>query len=421
MTTAPAVVEERSAPALPEQSAAKPVRVAYLCDQYPAVSHTFVLREVLELRRLGAEVETFSIHRPHAISATDREEAAGTYSVLPARPLTVVASHLAALARHPLRYVSTLAFALRRGRRVKQLCYFAEAAVLHRECRRRRLPHIHAHFTSPSADVAMLCARLGEPDGLPASFSFSAHGTDIFVGDQLQLAEKVRQAKLVVCVSDFGRGHLMGLVDRDHWAKIRVVRCGIDLDRFAPAARVRDGGPVRLLSVARLHPVKGHPVLIDAVASLIGAGEDVALTVVGDGPARGSLERQARERGVAEHVTFAGSVGQDEILAYYAAADVFCLPSFGEGIPVALMEAMATRLPVVASRVMGVPELVIDGHSGLLVAPGRPGALADALRTLIRDPGLRAQLGQAARARIRDAHEAQHSAVQLYRIYDEAL
>jgi len=399
--------------------APKRLRLAYLCDQYPAISHTFVMREVHELRRLGVEVETFSIHEPpgsHLITATDRTEAARTHSVLPARPLAVAASHLSALARRPARYLSTLAYALSRGRRIKQLCYFAEAAVIQRECRRRGLSHIHAHFTSPSADVAMLVARLGR-----SSFSFSAHGTDIFVSDQAQLAEKVRRAKLVVCVSDFGRGHLLGLVDREHWAKVRVVRCGIDLARFEPAARPANGGPVRLLSVARLHPVKGHPVLIDALAELIRGGEDVELTLVGDGPARSALERQAQALRVADRVVFAGSVGQDQIAAHYRAANIFCLPSFGEGIPVALMEAMATRLPAVASRVMGVPELVVDGDSGLLVAPGRADELARALRTLVRDPGLRDQLGRAGRARSRDAHQASNSPRQLHRIYIEAL
>jgi glycosyltransferase involved in cell wall biosynthesis len=168
-----------------------------------------------------------------------------------------------------------------------------------------------------------------------------------------------------------------------------------------------------VLAVGRLVTLKGHAVLLEAIARLNGAGEPVCATIVGDGPCRGALEQRARALGVADRVSFAGTVGQDEIGDYYERADIFCLPSFVEGIPVVLLEAMACGIPVVASRITGIPELVEDGTSGVLVAPGRPDLLADALRSLLADADRRAELAARARRRVAGDYELSASARQL--------
>jgi glycosyltransferase involved in cell wall biosynthesis len=413
----------RGAPAEPPAARDAELRLAYLCNRYPAISHTFILGEILALRRLGAAIATISLRRSdrgHLLAPVDQAEFATTHAILPVRPWTLAALHLRALARQPRRYLGTLAQALRLGRGTArgslwQLFYFAEAVLVWERCRRERLRHIHAQFTSPSTDVAMLAARLGDGNG-PWSFSFAAHGTDILTGDQGLLAEKVRRASFVICVSDFGRSQLMGLVEQEHWPKLHVVRCGIDTERFRSAATRARTDPVRLLAVGRLHPVKGHAILLEALRLLLDEGVSVALTLVGDGPLRASLERRAAELGVGNAVTFAGNVGQDAILDFYEAADVFCLPSFGEGIPVVLMEAMAMRLPVVASGVMGIPELVDDGLNGLLVPPGRPDRLAAALGRLIDEPALRRELGESGRAKVADQHDSARNAEALLHV-----
>jgi colanic acid/amylovoran biosynthesis glycosyltransferase len=394
--------------------------IAYLTDHYPATSHTFVQREVIALRERGVDVRTFSIHAvgaEHVLSRRDAEEFRTTDALLPATPLQVLGAHAAALLRHPRAYLATVADAARMPAstpraRIWQAFYLAEAILLWRRCRRDGIRHVHAHFASPGADVAHLFGRFARRAGRRGGgWSFSAHGTDITDADPGVLAAKIRDADLVVCVSDHGRAQLMVLVGEEHWPKLHVVHCGIDLADFASAAPERAAdGQVRLLAVGRLVAVKGHGVLIEAVARLAAEGVDAIATIVGDGPRRAALEALARELGVAGRVRFAGRVGQDDIRRFYAEADVFCLPSFAEGVPVVLMEAMAAGVPVVASRISGIPELVDDGVTGVLVPPGRPDRLAGAVRALAADPAGRERLAAAGRERIEAEFEVRASA-----------
>jgi colanic acid/amylovoran biosynthesis glycosyltransferase len=396
--------------------------VGYLTDHYPATSHTFVQREVIALRRRGVDVRTFSIHRARpeqVMSHTDREEFATTYALLRPHPAHIVAAHLVASLRHPRAYVGTLAHALRlpcRNPRIRlwQLFYFAESILLWWRCRRVGIQHVHAHFTSPAADVAHLFGQFGRrAHAGRAGWSFSAHGADIAAADDAVLGAKIRDADFVVCVSDYGRSQLMALVDEEHWPKIHVVRCGVDMTRhdgFDDRAR---NGTATVLAVGRLVSVKGHGVLLAAIARLAEAGQPVKLTIVGDGPRRARLERLAQRLGIADRVAFAGAVGQDDIGRFYEKADVFCLSSFVEGIPVVLLEAMAFGVPVIASQITGIPELIEDGRSGLLVRPGRADLLADALRSLLVDPDRRAALAAEGRRRVGAEFEIDASAERL--------
>jgi colanic acid/amylovoran biosynthesis glycosyltransferase len=396
--------------------------VGYITDLYPATSHTFVQREVLALRRRDVDVRTFSIHRAtpeHVLSRVDRQEFETTHALLPPRIEHLLVAHLTALLSHPLAYRATLAYALRlpgRSPRVRlwQLFYLAEAILLWWRCRRVGVRHVHAHFTSPGADVAHMFGRFARRaySGV-ASWSFTAHGADISNTDDRTLAAKVRDADFVVCVSDYGRSQLMMLVEEEHWEKIHVVRCGVDLNAFSPNNLGSRDGAARILTVGRLVPVKGHGVLLEAIARLAESGAAVTATIVGDGPRRASMEQLARQLGIADRVSFAGRVGQDDIGRYYEDADVFCLPSFSEGLPVVLLEAIGFGLPVVASRIAGIPELIEHGRSGLLVPPGRPDLLADALRSLLVDPARRADLAAEGRRRVGTEFQLDASAERL--------
>jgi glycosyltransferase involved in cell wall biosynthesis len=377
-------------------------RLAVVCSRYPAVSHTFIAREVRALRERGAEVHTFSVRRSgdhELLSPADRAEGERTTVLVPPGGARFVAAHAAAALAHPLRYLSTLGRSLRLstgGTRalVWRVFYFAEAVLLWDECRRRGVRRLHSHFANVGSDVAMLAARLGG-DGW--SWSFTMHGcTELFDESPHRLPHKIREAALVVCNSDFTRAQLMKLVERDQWAKLHVVRCGVDPRAFAPMpTHRRDRGPLRVLSVGRLVPGKGHAVLLSALARLREEGIDTRATLVGDGPERESLERLAAELRL--DVRFAGAVGQDELPVFYADADLFCLPTFAEGLGVVLLEAMACGLPVVSTLVMGVPEAVEDGETGLLVSPGRDDLLADAIARLAVAPELRECMGRAGR------------------------
>ena len=216
---------------------------ACVVSRYPAVSHAFIVREVRALRARGVDVHTFTIRRPgdeELLSAADRDEHSRTFAVLPARPLALAAAHLRALASHPLRYAATLGAALRLAppglrQRLWRAFYFVEAILVWSECRRRGVRHLHAHFANVGSEAALLAARFGGPDW---SWSFMMHGsTELFDETPHRLPAKIDGARFVVCNSDFTRAQLMKLVGREQWAKLHVVRCGLDPRAFTRAPR----------------------------------------------------------------------------------------------------------------------------------------------------------------------------------------
>lgn len=409
------------------------MKLAYLCSEYPAISHTFVLREVEALRRLGAAITTFSIRRTPSerqLSPADRAAAETTVAILPPSWPRFLRAHLGLALRAPGAYVSTLALALRlappglRGR-LWQVFYFAESVMLWSGCRKRDIRHVHVHLANAAADLALLAAHLGtavEPDR-PWSWSFTMHGPTEFADlAHYRLAEKLQHASFVVCISDFARSQLMALSEPEAWDRLDVVHVGIPVDQFTrsspPQAPERDP---RILYIGRLVPEKGQAVLLEAVALLAARGRLVEVTLAGEGSLRSDLEQRAEQLGIARQVDFLGAVGQDRLRELYEGASIFCLPSFAEGVPVVLMEAMAMGLPVVSTRITGIPELIEDGVGGLLVAPGRPDELADRLEWLLSNPALRRELGDQGREAVLREFDAERSAAQLYELFQERL
>jgi glycosyltransferase involved in cell wall biosynthesis len=253
------------------------------------------------------------------------------------------------------------------------------------------------------------------------SWSMTVHGSAEFydvAGERL--ADKVHSARLVICVSDFTRSQLMAQVTEQHWDKLRVIRCGVNPDEFAPH-RVDATGDFALVTVARLTQGKGHGVLLEALRELRDRGLAVRLILVGDGPKRSELEALARKLGIESAITFVGAVGREDVHEYYRAADAFCLPSFHEGVPVVLMEAMALELPVIATDVMGIRELVEHERNGLLVRPGRSDILAAALQQLIVDADLRRRLGAAGRETVLQTFDIRRSAAEIHAAFEELL
>jgi glycosyltransferase involved in cell wall biosynthesis len=378
------------------------------------VTHTFILREARMLRDLGLDVRTISIAEVGAdelLSDVDREEAASTFNVRPVGLAALTRAHVAALLASPRGYVRTLCLALSlspgglRGG-LWQFFYFVQAMRVFEHCRRNGIRHLHVHFANVSADVAMLVvefarrARRGER----WTWSFTMHGpTEFSDVEAHRLRQKAESAEFVACIGDFARSQLMAVVDPSRWDRLQVVRLGVVPSEFAPPGHLpeRDGAPT-VVAVGQLARRKGHEVLLRALALM---RSPARLVLVGDGPERERLERLARDLGLDGRVRFAGARGQHEIPGFYADADVFCLPSFQEGVPVVLMEAMAAGLPVVATRIMGVPELVEDGVSGVLVAPGREDELAAATDALLDDRERAAALAGAGRARVEELYD----------------
>jgi colanic acid/amylovoran biosynthesis glycosyltransferase len=409
------------------------MKIAYLCSLYPAVSHTFVLREIDALRDRGVEIATFSIHRAPSdqlLAHADRVAFETTYTILPPRWAALFAAHLRIALSAPRAYLLTLALALRlapaglRGR-LWQFFYFVEAVLLWTECRRRGIRHIHVHMGNVAADAALLAAHLGsalEPEQ-PWSWSFTLHGpAEFFDVSHFRLAEKLRRAQFVVCITDYTRSQLMALSHPEVWDKLHVIHVGIPIEQFTRSEHARrlSKNPT-ILFIGRLVPEKGHAVLLEAAGLLAERGRRVNVTLAGDGPHRPTLERYAEQLGLASQVSFPGAVGQEEIHAMYADASIFCMPSFAEGLPGVLMEAMAMEVPVVSTWITGVPELIEDGRTGLLVAPGRADELADALERLLTDPALCRVMGSAARKKVISEFNTESSAEQIHALFERQL
>ncbi len=385
-------------------------RIAYLNSQYPALSHTFIEREIAAVRAAGWDVHTFSVRPcpPEQLkSRAMRAEYERTGVIL--RDKTVLAAACARLARrHPAAFASAAALAGSTGQRTLrgktwQGFYLAEAVLLHEWMREANLRHVHVHMANVSADAARLACRIGSTVDGPGSWTWSmtVHGYAEFeFVEQWDIRAKIRDTQGIAAISDFTRSQLMRLSTPDQWDKMRTVRMCVDPTAYAPPAIPRDrrhGEPLRLVTVGRLVALKGIPILLDAVRLLEERGVATHTRVIGDGADMPALRAAVAAQGLRGSVEMVGAVGQDDLPAHLLWADAYVLPSFMEGLPVVLMEAMATELPVVSTNISGIPELVQDGVSGLLVRPGRHDLLADALARLAADPALRARCGREGR------------------------
>jgi glycosyltransferase involved in cell wall biosynthesis len=402
------------------------IRTAYLVSEYPRLSHEFIAREVAALRDAGAEVLTFTV-RPvppgDGRTASFAAERLATPALLGSKRRLATAA-LAAVLRNPAAVGAGLGVALRSGPRtlrgrVWQVCYLIEALLLVRLMRGHGLRHVHVHFANNGADIARLAATVGSViEGRRWTWSLAMHGPTEFLEVRgFDLAAKVRSASFVACISDYCRAQLMSVVEPEHWSKLHLVRMTVDPERYPSATVEREGrsGPLRVLFVGRLVPEKGPLVLLDAVSRL--PRGSVELRITGSGPLADQLATRIEELDLTGTVKLTGPLGQDELPAQYGWADVFCLPSFAEGLPVVLMEAMATGLPVLSTRITGIPELVEDGVTGLLVTPGRADLVAGALRRLT-DPDLRRELGRQAARRVQEDHLPAANAGRLGRLLE---
>lgn len=388
--------------------------IAYLTGEYPKVSHTFIQREIAALRGQGAEVLTCTVRRApdkDVVGADQRAEAVNTFCVLDTAkaPLRLLSAHLDALRQSPRRWLAALALAFRTrppGLRALayQMFYFAEAGVLAAHLRKNGVVHLHNHFANSSCSVAMLTSEMS---GIP--FSFTMHGPAIFFEPmKWRIDEKIARVSFVACISHFCRSQGMLFSDQAHWAKLRIVHCGVTLANYGRMPRKTFGK--RVLFVGRLDAVKGVPLLLEAFAAVGRDHQDARLTVVGDGPARAALEAQAKRLGIDGATVFAGYRAQDEVAALLEEADMLVLPSFAEGVPVVLMEAMASRIPVIASQVAGVPELVQQGVSGFVIPAGDLDTLTARLGDLLSDPELCRRMGEAGRATVKAEYDIDREA-----------
>lgn len=399
------------------------MRIAYLTGEYPRATDTFIQREVFGLRDRGIEVQTFSIRRTgdeHIVGPEQAAERDRTFYILPPKPLNLVLSHLQLLAASPGRYLSALKLAWKTSQSglkgfLYQVFYFLEAGILAREIQKRQIPHLHNHFPDSNGTVAMLASALGG-----FSFSFTMHGPYIFFQPyRWRLDEKIQRALFVCCISHFCRSQGMVFSPMEKWNRLHIIHCGVDPAFYSPVRHDRPG--TRLLFTGRLAAVKGLPVLLESLVSLKAKHPDLRLTVVGDGPDRSALEQMTRQLGLESHVKFVGYQSQAEVREQVQQTDVFVLPSFAEGVPVVLMEAMAASVPVVTTRIAGIAELVEDGVSGYLVAPGDSVALAERISLLLADSELRSRFGAAGRVKVEQEFNIHQEVARLHSLFAAAL
>jgi glycosyltransferase involved in cell wall biosynthesis len=412
--------------AAPRPAAARPaLRVAYVVSRFPRLTETFVIDEARAVIGAGADVTIHPLHRERADVVQPTAEALARrvrYRRLGSP--SVLAGFARGVAEQPRATAGAAAAIVRetwRSRRllVGALVAFPYAVDLGRRLAADGVDHLHCHFATHPAAVGWVVHRL---TGLP--FSFTAHGSDLH-RDRRMLATKVEAAAFVVTVSESNRGVILAECGAGVADKVHVVRCGIDpLQLERRAARVRlPGRPLQVCCVGTLHEVKGQAVLLEACRLLAVAGVDVRCTLVGDGPDRSALEEQGDEAGLADRLRITGRVTRPEVRQVLETADVLVAPSVPssdgrrEGLPVVVLEAMAVGVPVVASRLSGIPEAVEDGVTGLLVEAGDAQGLADAVLAVADDPEAAADRAERAAARVTAEFSLDRSAERLVALF----
>lgn len=396
------------------------MRIGYLMNTYPVTSATFIRREIAALEALSVDIARFAI-RPWGealVESADKAEAARTHYLLAPGALRLLGFLLTDALRNPsgvvraLGAMRTMARAAGPGSLVRHIAYLLEAVHLKRAS--KGCDHIHAHFTTNTAAVALLCRRLGGP-----GFSFTAHGPDEFDDPKASsLALKLAEARFAVAITQFARTRLALAGGPQVWDKLHVVHCGVDLDDLTPAPPPPDNAP--FVCVGRLCPQKAQVLLVQAMADLVQTHPDARLVLIGDGDTRPQIEALITRHSLQRAVELRGWADGAAVKVALSGARAMVLPSFAEGLPIVIMEAFALGRPVISTYIAGIPELV-DREAGWLVPAGDVAALADALRKCLETPRERLDvMGMTARKRVEERHDLRASANRLKALFEGA-
>jgi colanic acid/amylovoran biosynthesis glycosyltransferase len=400
-------------------------KVAYLVSQYPKVSHSFIRREILALETQGWQIFRLSIRGWDLplVDPDDILERTKTTFVLKGGVPSLATAIISQFLSRPRKFFAAAVLAVRMMRWsdrpfIWHLFYLAEACWIVPQLKRRGITHVHAHFGANDAEVAMLVSKLA---GI--TYSMTVHGPDEFDrARSIHLAEKIGRAVFVVAVCSFGRAQIFRIIDHHHWHKIKVVRCGVDT-AFADLSDAPGPSETnRLVCIGRLCPQKGQLLLVEAIAQIVRERPDFHLVLVGDGEHRAVIEQLIAENNLANFVTITGWAAARRVRDEILAARAVILPSFAEGLPVVLVEAMALERPVLSTYVAGIPELVIDGKTGWLFPAGSEEEMLDAIRACLDTPKEALKtMGKLGRARALERHSVSHEVEKLGSLFESVL
>ena len=404
-----------------ETSDLLPMKIAYLTSQYARAADTFIRREVQGLRKMGHEVHTFSARRAPGqdISEEVRQEQASTVYLTEQPILKLAQSTLKMLGTRPLRFAKAARTATEIGRpgiknRIWQVAYMMEASLMADELEKRGVEHIHNHIAQSSATVALLASEL---TGIP--YSMTVHGPHIFFEPREQsLGPKVSRSAFTACITEFCKSQIKIFTPYKDWSRLEIIHCGLDATFLGqPVTPVPDTHNV--VTVGRLCEEKGQLELVEVVAALKNEGVEMNLIVVGDGPMREPMEQLAKDLGVSSNIDIRGWQGSEGVRDAILSSRVMLHPSFAEGLPVVIMEALALGRPVIASRIAGIPELVSDGETGWIVTPGDKKDTVRALREALLMPVDRlSEMGLNGRKRIEENHDNQKETAKLAKLIE---
>lgn len=394
--------------------------IAYLVNQYPKVSHSFIRREIAGVEACGIQVARFSIRScgSELVDEVDKLELEKTRVVLGVGKIGLLLALLGVAITRPMRFLSALKLMFQVGWSsergvLRHLAYLAEACVLLGWFSELGVVQVHAHFGTNSTTVAMLCHALGGPP-----YSFTVHGPEEFDKAQaIALEEKIKRAAFVIAISSFGKSQLYRWCEHEQWSKIHEVHCGVD-ELFLTQHHTPVPDVPRLVCVGRLCEQKGHLLLVTAAGQLLAEGLPFMLVLVGDGPLRTEIEAMITSLGLEDHIIITGWASNHDVQQQILASRAMVLPSFAEGLPVVVMEALALSRPVISTYVAGIPELVKPGMCGWLVPPGSVDALTNAMREALQYSVEKLEhMGQVGASSVAQRHDAAIEASKLAALF----
>ncbi len=406
------------------------MKIAYLAPEIPALSATFVYKEINKLKDLGADIVPFSVHRPSSIASEPelndlKKQVIHLYE---RSKLAVILAHFYLLFTHPLRYLNSVRILISDmatvgifSRNALGLAFrFFYAGSLAKDLIQKGCQHLHVHFAHVPTDISMYAASLS---GI--TYSVTAHANDLFERGWL-LKEKVERSQFFATISEFNKRYLQNIgINTDN---IRIVRCGVDDEQFEPRKGFISGAKIKIGVVGRLVEKKGIDTLIDAISKLKKQHHNVTLYIAGSGPLEDDLIVQLRESKLnSDDVVFLGAMPNAQVAEFITSLDVFVLPckmdksGDMDGIPVVLMEAMLSGVPVISSKLSGIPELVIDKETGLLISPGDSQSLADAILLMVSNEDLRNAMVQHAIAKVKNDFSLSGNTNRLHDMFSDVI